>query len=185
MTRLWHWVLALAVTLCWAFGEFMSFTLIQWHFYLGYLIIGLIVFRLAYGLVGPDPIRLKQLFPKPRELFSYLGRLFKRVPSGTAGHNPLGALSVLLMLVALLVQTGSGLFLESDDFFEAAPLSSLVPSWVVGRLTEVHEISAKVILVLVAVHVSAIVFYRIWKRENLILPMITGWKWVKKQSNHD
>lgn len=184
VTRLWHWVLVLAVTVSWSFGRFMSFDTIQWHFYLGYLILGLMVFRCLWGFVGPRPVRFSSLLPTPGNLLEYLRHVWQRQPSGTAGHNPLGSISVMLMLLAITAQAVTGLFIESDDFFEYGPLAGYVTEATVSRLTWWHHLNADFILALVVLHVSAILFYLIWKNENLIKPMITGWKWVKRDSDN-
>ena len=183
VTRLWHWVLVLSVGVGWSFGKFMSFDTIQWHFYLGYLTLGLMVFRLLWGFIGPAPVRYRALLPSPGKLSSYLRHVGQRKPSGTAGHNPLGSLSVVLMLLAITTQALTGLFIESDDFFESGPLADYVTEAMVSRLTGWHRLNADFILILVVLHVSAILFYLIWKRENLITAMITGWKWVKSDND--
>ena len=181
VTRLWHWVLALAVGVGWTFGKFMSFDNIQWHFYLGYLVLGLVLFRCLWGLLGPAPVRLRALLPAPAELWRYLRHVGRREPSGAAGHNPLGSISVVLMLLAVGAQAVTGLFLVSDDFFESGPLAGYVSEATVNRLTWWHHLNADLILILVALHVGAVLFYLVWKRENLVKPMITGWKWVKRE----
>ena len=181
VTRLWHWVLALAVGSGWTIGKFMSFDNIEWHFYLGYLVLGLVLFRCLWGLVGPAPVRLRALLPTPTELWQYLRHIGKREPGGTAGHNPLGSISVILMLLAVGAQAVTGLFIVSDDFFESGPLAGYVSEATVNRLTWWHHLNADLILILVALHVGAVLFYLVWKRENLIKPMITGWKWVKRE----
>ena len=181
MTRLWHWVLVLAVCLGWSFGKFMTFDTIEWHFYMGYLILGLIGFRLIWGLIGPEPIRLRALLPGPKQTIDYLKHIGRREPSGVPGHNPLGALSVLAMLIAIGAQAIIGLFIESDDFFESGPLASTIEQSTINSLTWWHHTIANVILILVILHVAAILFYLIWKRENLIKPMINGWKRVRRQ----
>ncbi len=183
VTRMWHWVLVLSVGIGWSFGKFMSFDTIQWHFYLGYLTLGLVVFRYLWGFIGPPPVRYRALLPTPGKLFGYLRQVGQRKPSGTPGHNPLGSLSVILMLLAITAQAVSGLFIESDDFFEYGPLAGYVTEATVSRLTWWHHLNADFILALVVLHVSAILFYLIWKNENLIKPMITGWKWVKRDSD--
>ncbi len=183
VTRLWHWVLALIVIINWAFGEFMSFDTIEWHFYLGYTLLGLLAFRILWGFIGPRPVRWKSLFPGPRDIVAYLGKISHREPSGSPGHNPIGSLSVLALLVALLGQGISGLFIESDDFFESGPLVAYVSEAMVNRMTWIHHLSAKVLLVLVILHLAAIVFYRVWKRENLVKAMIIGWKWVRVETS--
>ena len=178
VTRLWHWVLVLAVGIGWGFGKFLSFDNIQWHFYIGYLVLGLMLFRYLWGLIGPAPVRYRALVPQG--LISYLRKVARREPSGTPGHNPLGSISVILMLVAITAQAVTGLFIVSDDFFESGPLASYVSEATSNRLTWWHHLNADIILVLVVLHVAAILFYLLWKKENLIKPMINGWKWVKR-----
>jgi len=182
VTRSWHWVLALAVCTGWSFGKFMSFDTIQWHFYTGYLIIGLLIFRYLWGFVGPAPVRYRALLPTPAATLRYLRGIGSREASGTPGHNPLGSLSVIAILIAISAQAASGLFIESDDFFEYGPLASYVSEATVSRLTWWHHFIADIILVLVVLHVAAILFYLLWKKENLIKPMITGWKWVRRDN---
>ena len=184
VTRVWHWVLVLAVGIGWSFGKFMSFDTIEWHFYLGYLTLGLMAFRYLWGFIGPPPVHYRALLPTPGKLFGYLRHVGQRKPSGTPGHNPLGSLSVILMLLAITAQAVSGLFIESDDFFEYGPLAGYVTETTVSRLTWWHHLNADFILALVVLHVIAILFYLIWKNENLIKPMITGWKWVKRDSDN-
>jgi cytochrome b len=179
VTRLWHWVLALAVTVGWSFGRFMSFDTVQWHFYIGYTVLGLMLFRWLWGFVGPSPVRHRALLPRPRALLDYLRHIGRRAPSGSAGHNPLGSISVILMLVAISAQAVTGLFIQSDDFFEYGPLAGYVSEATVNRLTWWHHLNADIILVLVVLHLAAILFYLLWKKENLVKPMISGWKWVK------
>ena len=181
VTRVWHWALVVVIVTGWALGEFMDFDTIQWHFYLGYCALGLLAFRLVWGMVGPAPIRLSALWPRPKEITDYLRTMASRRPSGTAGHNPIGALSVIAMLLAITTQAVSGLFIESIDFFEYGPLAGYVSESVISRMTWIHHFNAKVILVLVATHLAAIIFYLIWKKENLIKPMITGWKLIKSK----
>ena len=180
VTRLWHWVLVLSVSVGWSFGKFMSFDTIQWHFYLGYLILGLMLFRYLWGFVGPEPVRYRAILPTPRATLDYLKQVSRREPSGAAGHNPLGSLSVIAMLVAITAQGVTGLFIESDDFFEYGPLAGYVSEATISRLTWWHHFNADIILILVALHVAALLFYLLWKRENLIKPMLSGWKWVKR-----
>lgn len=182
VTRWWHWVLALAVSIGWSLGKFMSFDNIQWHFYIGYLVLGLMLFRYLWGFAGPAPVRYRSLLPTPTKLWQYLRHLGKREPSGSPGHNPLGSLSVILMLLAISAQALTGPFLVSDDFFESGPLASYVSEATVNRLTWWHQLNADIILILVVLHVSAILFYLVWKKENLIKPMISGWKWVKRDT---
>ncbi|HKJ94537.1 MAG TPA: cytochrome b/b6 domain-containing protein [Gammaproteobacteria bacterium] len=180
VSRLWHWVLAVAVVANWIFGSYMTFDTVQWHFYVGYAILALLVFRLIWGFIGPGPVRFKSFLPTPSKVTGYLGHVFKREPSGFAGHTPLGALSVYAILLVVAGQAISGLFIETDDFFDEGPLNDYVSDDVVDLMNSWHHTLPDVILILVILHVAAIAFYWAWKRENLVKPMITGWKWVRR-----
>ena len=180
-TRLFHWSLVGTVVTGLYLGEYRGFSTINLHFYFGYATAGLLAFRLLWGFIGPQPSRLSALFPSPKRLFSYMSTLGRRRPSGTAGHNPMGALSVVAMIVALIVQITTGLFAEDDGLFAEGPLSEYVADSTVLTMTAVHHYTSRVILFLVATHIAAILFYQVWKRENLVKPMITGWKWVKRK----
>jgi len=169
----------------WCFGKFMSFTTLQWHFYCGYTVLGLIIFRCLWGFVGPAPIRYRALLSTPSALFAYSKNFGRRSPSGTPGHNPIGSLSVIAMLLLLTAQASSGLFIEAEDFFESAPLSYLVSDAISNQLTWWHKLISKILLGAVGLHVAAIFYYLLWKKENLILPMFTGWKWVKARSESE
>ncbi|MGB1025826.1 MAG: cytochrome b/b6 domain-containing protein [Rhodospirillaceae bacterium] len=184
-TRAFHWLLVGSVCVGWWLGDNLSFTNIDWHFYLGYLTGGLLLFRILWGFVGPKPSRFSALFFSPGAILAYARRIGKRSPSGIAGHNPLGALSVLALLATLSVQVVTGLLSDSDDFFTSGPLAAYVDSSVTQQANAIHEISATVLLVLVGAHVTALVFYLVWKRENLIRPMITGSKLVAKEDTKD
>lgn len=179
--RVWHWALAICVITGWWLGKTRSFTTIELHFYFGYVIGGLVLLRLIYGIFGPRQVRLVNLIPKPQELFDYLGKLPLRKPGFSPGHNPLGAISVLLMLIALAVQVIVGLFSMDDTLFAQGPLSSLLSERTSLTFTRVHNLGADILLILVSLHVAAILFYWIWKRENLVWPMITGWKMIQRK----
>jgi cytochrome b len=185
VTRLWHWVLALAVVTNWSLGKFMSFDTIRWHFYLGYMVLGLLAFRILWGVIGPQPVRWRSLLFRAGDVAAYLRGILHRQPSGTAGHNPVGSLSVLALMIVLMGQAFSGLFIVSDDFFESAPLASYVSEAVVNRMTWLHHLTSTVLLVLVIAHLLAIFFYLFWKHENLVKPMINGWKWVRVKTSEN
>ena len=179
-TRLFHWALVVCVVAGWLLGENMTFGNINWHFWLGYTTGGLLVFRMIWGFIGPPHARFSALLPAPASVRAYLGHVMERRPSGVPGHNPLGALSVLALLTTLTVQVMTGLMSESDDFFSGGPLAPMIPDSMVRAANEIHEISSTVLLWLVGLHIAALVFYLVWKRENLIRPMVTGIKKVRR-----
>ena len=178
-TRLFHWALVICVCTAWYIGDNRDFSNIEYHFYLGYTIGGLIVFRLFWGLIGPQPIRLANLIHGPTSAFGYLRTVFRREPSGTAGHNPIGSLSVLAMITSLAVQVSTGLFAEDDGLFASGPLAEYVSSSTILQMNSIHFYNSRILLALIGLHIFAGLFYLVWKRENLIGAMITGKKLVK------
>ncbi|MCY4285088.1 MAG: cytochrome b/b6 domain-containing protein [Thiotrichales bacterium] len=181
-TRAWHWVLAASVITGWMLGEFRTFSIMQWHIYLGYLTGALLVLRYVWGWVGPAPVRHRTLLASLRGMPAYVRRIGARRPSGVPGHNPVGALSVIAMVLALTAQVVTGLFSQDDALFYSGPLASEVSSDTVVMMTGYHNLFARVVLVLVALHLAAILYYLVWKRENLVASMWHGRKWVKDRA---
>jgi cytochrome b len=168
--RLFHWLLALCVVASIVTAK-VGGEAIVWHFRLGYAAMALLVFRLVWGLVGGHWARFASFVASPMRTWRYV-RGGSTQP--TVGHNPLGAWSVLAVLGILAVQVGTGLFAD-DEIANVGPLNPLLSSDWALRLTFWHkEIGAKIIILLVIVHVAAIVWYRRVKGENLITPMVTG-----------
>ena len=178
--RVFHWALVFFVTASFLLGKFgpAKMTL---HFWSGYTILGLLVFRLLWGLFGPRSARFSRFIRGPRATIAYMRGLFRREPSYWAGHNPMGALSVLAMLVLLAVQIATGLISDPDDFINVGPLASEVSRATRKAAVGWHHLGATLILIMVVIHVAVILYYRFWKREDLVRPMITGWKLVRRR----
>ncbi len=170
-TRLFHWALALlivfSVTTAKIGGNWMD-----WHLRSGYAVLTLLAFRLLWGFAGPRYARFAQFVRGPRAVLAYL-RAAPGAAERHAGHNPLGAWSVLALLAALLVQASTGLF-ANDEIATEGPLAKLVSGATASAMTRVHLLNQNIIYALVALHVAAIAFYFFVKRENLVAPMITG-----------
>ncbi|HUD30937.1 MAG TPA: cytochrome b/b6 domain-containing protein [Novosphingobium sp.] len=166
-TRLFHWLLVLLFAVSWWSAENRE---MAWHYRSGLALLGLLAFRLAWGFLGASTARLGALFVSPAQVLRYIrGRHGPR-----PGHNPLGACSVIAMLLALSVQIGTGLVATDVDGLESGPLSFLV-SFEQGRLAaKVHGASFNVLLTLIALHMLAIGYYLLVRRRNLIAPMLTG-----------
>lgn len=170
--RLFHWLLVFAVTAAIITakigGEWMV-----WHGRAGLTIVGLLAFRLTWGIVGSTTARFAHFAPRPSSLRAYLKGQWQGV-----GHNPLGALAVFLLLGLLIAQVLTGLF-SNDDIDFNGPWFSLVDKDLSDRLTGLHHNLSNMLLALLGLHVAAILFYLIAKKNNLILPMVTGWKRLK------
>ncbi|WP_116133388.1 cytochrome b/b6 domain-containing protein [Tropicimonas sp. IMCC34043] len=176
--RLFHWALAICVTAAWLLGEFGP-GIMTLHFYFGYAVIGLLAFRLIWGLFGPWPARFRDFLYGAGTVSRYLRGARARKPSYWPGHNPIGALSVFAVLGALALQVYTGLYSNPDDFINYGPLYDPAGAGASTWATGVHRAMAPVILALILLHIGAIVFYKVWKRENLVTPMITGLKVVE------
>lgn len=178
--RFIHWALALLVIANWVLGKFGSNDMTL-HFYFGYAVVALLVLRIIWGFVGPETARFSNFVRGPATVVQYARKVGKREPSLWPGHNPLGALAVIAILLVLIWQVGSGLISDPEDFVNVGPFAATVGSDVATAAVGWHSLGANLILVLVILHVAVIMFYRIWKNEDLIRPMITGWKWIKRR----
>lgn len=169
-TRIVHWGLVILVAFAWwARKDHMD-----WHRWSGYGVVGLLTFRLIWGFVGSATARFGGFVRGPRATLAYLKTLPNRAHAETPGHNPLGAISVLALLATLIAQVVTGLFAVDIDAFEAGPLSDRV-SFDTGRLfAKWHDWSFTALQGLVLLHLTAIAFYALYKRANLIGPMISG-----------
>lgn len=174
-TRLFHWTLAACVTGSVVTG-YIGGGLIDWHARLGYAILSLLLFRLVWGFVGGRWSRFASFLYSPRSVFAYLrGRAH---PDHLVGHNPLGAGSVLAMLLVLLAQVGTGL-VSDDEISFTGPLNRFVASSKGLAATWYHkEVGQWLVIGLVVLHVAAVLFYLWKKRENLVRPMLVGDKLV-------
>jgi cytochrome b len=170
-TRIFHWSLVVCVVGLVVTGE-ISGSAMAWHFRLGYTVLTLVLFRLVWGFVGGHWSRFSSFIVSPRTLWAYVqGR---RLPEQAVGHNPLGALSVLALLFVTLAQVCAGL-MSDDEIATAGPLVSKVPGAWVSMATYLHtEVTKVILIVLVALHVAAILWYRFKKGQNLVQPMVTG-----------
>ena len=168
-TRLFHWALVALMGFSWWAAEGKH---LEWHMWSGYGVLALLLFRLLWGLFGSSTARFANFVRGPGQLFAYL-RDMKGWRS--VGHSPLGALSVVALLAAIAVQVGLGLIQVEEAGVAEGPLSFLVSYDVAEWAHEVHEHEAfDLLLILVALHVAAILFYRILLGKKLVGPMISG-----------
>lgn len=171
--RLFHWLCVVLVAGLWASHAAGRMDL---HIKLGMGLLFLVAFRLVCGIIGSEPARFSRFVKGPPAMLAYwrTGRAEHGGP--VVGHNPLGALSVVGLLAVLSAQIGLGLFATDTDAANYGPLNFLVSFETAEKLTELHELGFNLILLLVAVHLAAIVFYAVKKKEQLVPPMITGRK---------
>ncbi len=144
------------------------------HFIAGYVMAALLGARLVWGLIGPQTARFTSFIYGPTAILAYARQLAVRQPSNRRGHNPLGGVFVVAMLVTLSLQVITGLFADPEDYFNTGPLAGYISIEMSRKALTLHHTLMPVLIGLVVIHLAAIAFYRIWKRENLIRPMITG-----------
>lgn len=170
-TRLFHWLLVVCVVGLVVSGNIGGNAMV-WHFRFGYGVFTLLLFRLFWGVVGGRWSRFSSFLYAPQAVLAYLRG--ERRPEYTAGHSPLGALSVFALLLILALQVTAGLF-SDDEIAFAGPLTRFVSSDSVSFATRYHaEIGKLILIALVVLHVLAIFFYRWKKKDDLIRPMIVG-----------
>lgn len=172
-TRLFHWTLVALMIFQWLTAEFGS--AMDWHVWGGYAILALVLFRLIWGFVGSDTVRFRDFVRGPGAALGYVKALLRGETPLYLGHNPMGGWSIVAMLVLLLVQAGTGLF-ANDDITIEGPLYAWVSKGTSDWLTAIHKFNFNLLLLVIAVHISAVLFYLFVKRENLIHPMLSGRK---------
>jgi cytochrome b len=166
-TRLVHWLIVLLVAVSWWTGESGR---MDYHRYSGYLLLGLVGFRIYWGFAGASTARFRQFLRGPGVVWGYVRGSWQTLP----GHNPVGALSVIGLLVLLATQIALGLFAVDVDGIESGPLSSHV-SFEVGRAcARLHHQVFNVLLAFVIVHIVAVLFYVFVKKQNLLAAMFHG-----------
>lgn len=185
-TKLWdpflrgfHWLLVTVVFCGWTLGKFGP-DVMTLHFWCGYAVAGLLAFRVVWGFIGPRPARFTEFIRGPGAFWTYAKHMFKRHPSYWPGHNPMGALAVIAMLAVLAAQVTTGLISDPDDFINVGPLASSVAPEIRSAAVGWHHLGATAVLALVVLHIGIVLFYYLWKHENLIRPMLSGWKLVRK-----
>jgi len=164
--RLVHWLLAGLIGFSW-WSVHNDHT--DWHIWSGIAIFTLLIFRLLWGFVGSSTARWSNFVRGPGAILAYLRGRWTGI-----GHTPLGALSVVAMFLAVAVQIALGLINEDDDGLYAGPLANLVSIDTTKWAHDLHEEWFETVIVaLVALHVAAVIFYRL-RGKSLTLPMITG-----------
>jgi cytochrome b len=171
-TRIVHWLLVVLIPFSW----WASDDHLDWHMWSGLTILALVIFRIFWGFAGGGAARFASFVRGPKATLAYAKTLPKRVVSNVPGHNPLGAWSVLAILATLATQIVTGLLGSDEDGFEGGPLSHLVDYDVSRQMVEIHEAAFRVLQALIVLHIAAVLFYLVYKRTNLISPMISGKK---------
>lgn len=179
-TRLFHWLLVLTFSACFTFSK-LGGDFLQWHLWSGYVLLGLMTFRIVWGLVGTHYAKFKNFPLRLSQIRLAAHEFGNKVPASASinhlGHNPIGSLMVVFFIVAILLQAISGLFMD-DEIFTRGPYAGHFGSAFDGVMAFIHHNLINVILVAIALHISAVFYYLKRKGQNLIRPMVSGRKQV-------
>ncbi len=167
-TRLFHWALVLLIL-----AAFLSEDNREVHERVGIALLALVLFRVIWGLIGGRYARFTSFLRGPKAVLEHLHDL--RYPNSPphVGHNAAGGWMVALLLALVLGQAMSGLF-TNDMILYVGPLADLIPESLSEQITSLHKIMSNVILAAVALHIAAVLVYFVWKKQNLVRPMLTG-----------
>ncbi len=171
-TRLFHWLLVLAIFSCWLTME------MRWldaHLYSGLFVLLLLTYRLIWGVIGARTARFSDFVKWPWRAVRYLIKSFNKHDDYHAGHNPAGGWMVILFLVIILSQVITGLF-ANDDVGFSGPLADLVIKESSDTATHWHGLIFNILLGLIWIHLVIVFFYVLVKQQNLVKAMISGKK---------
>lgn len=169
--RLTHWLLVIAVAGAWI-THYVGMQAFPWHRRFGYAVLVLVLFRITWGFVGTRHARFVAFVRGPRAVAAYLkGSAAQVLP----GHNPLGALSVVAMLLLLLVQASTGLF-ANDEIANTGPFYGWISHALSNRLSSLHHENSEWLLVLIGLHIVAVAYYARFRQQPLVRAMLTGRK---------
>jgi cytochrome b len=158
--RVFHWTLVASVLGAYFTGEAEDYELL--HETLGWVAAGLIAFRLAWGLIGTRYARFTEFVRGPAQVWAYVKSLRSDQPQHFVGHNPVGAVAVMVLMSLTVLSVYTGWLLTADDAAE----------W----LEEAHEIAVNTLITLVLVHVIGVVWSSRTHGENLFKAMLNGRK---------
>jgi cytochrome b len=158
--RIFHWTLVAAFLTAWISAEESQ----SIHEIAGYVVAGLVAFRVVWGIVGSRRARFADFVRSPATVLRFLRETMKFRARRYLGHNPAGGAMVVALLIALTVIAGSGFMMTTDAF------------WGVRWVGETHEIAVNLTLVLLALHVLGVILASLEYRENLVVAMFTGRK---------
>ncbi|MBR0656623.1 cytochrome b/b6 domain-containing protein [Plastoroseomonas arctica] len=171
--RLFHWSVVLLLLLSWGSAKSGNWKL---HFFSGYMILTMVLFRLAWGVFGSQSARFGHFVRTPLRALAHLREVRRPGPDLHVTHNPAGAWMVVGLLLLLLAQVGTGLIADPDDFVVRGPFARMVDAATSYAAYGLHARNFNLLLIAVGVHVAAIFAYRVFKGHDLVAAMLTGRK---------
>ncbi len=180
-TRLTHWLIVGLFFFQWYSMEFMDDAM-YYHEYGGYALMTLLLFRIVWGFIGPKYARFAEFLYGPTTIIGYSRTVFSKTSEPFASHNPLGGLSVILLLGLLLIQASTGLFM-TDDILFYGPYYNAISDETQKVMSRLHHLTFDMLVALIALHIVAVMFYAWYKKQPLVSAMIHGKKPLREHQN--
>ena len=180
--RLFHWLFVLSIVASYVTAK-LGVEYRQYHFYLGYWMMGLLLFRIIWGFIGPRHARFSTFLVGPSSVIQYAKDMFNPNSHAHVGHNPVGGLMVILMLLLVVIQATTGLF-TTDAVIWTGPYYPAVKESTSSLLSTVHDVNFNIIIGAVVLHLAAITYYHWYKKQNLVSAMFTGYKPAEQVPEH-
>ncbi|SBS32234.1 hypothetical protein MAQ5080_02198 [Marinomonas aquimarina] len=172
--RLLHWTMVLLFSGLIITGKGDGDNM-DWHFYMGYGLSAVVLARVLYGFIGSDFAKFKQFLYHPVEILQHSKALLIGQGKAYLGHNPVGGVMVLVLLLALSVQWGTGLFI-SDEIFWFGPFYGMISDDLSSSFASLHHSLPNILLALVALHILAVLYHELRFKERLVAAMLHGKK---------
>jgi cytochrome b len=171
-TRVIHWSLVALLPVLWWTAEEGR---MDWHRWAGLALLGLLAFRLLWGVIGASTARFSAFLRGPVTVWRYARSLFGGADAPAFhGHNPMGGWSVAAMLALLMLQVGLGLCATDIDGLESGPLAVHLTFDQARAAADWHDTVFDLLLIVIGLHVAAVAAYLLLRRENLVWPMVRG-----------
>ncbi|MCY4656583.1 MAG: cytochrome b/b6 domain-containing protein [Gammaproteobacteria bacterium] len=177
--RIWHWLFAISLTTSWVTGYFTELYATTVHAFSGFAVFSLLIYRLLWGLCGGDYVRWTHYWTTPIQFLKHFTRGAKE-----KAHTAPGIILVILLMLAALVQSSTGLFTTDDIFFEG-PLTQYVEEDFSNLARWIHHQNWWIIVTLVSIHLLAHLIYLVVLRDKLPLSMFHGMKKISGKDTQD
>jgi len=173
-TRVFHWLLVSLIIFQWVSTELFD-DMIEAHMLGGYAVLAVIIFRILWGFFGTKYSRFNNFLYPPSEVQQYAKSITNSSSTAYFGHNPLGGLSVVLMILLISAQAITGLFM-TDDILSNAPYYSTVSDELQKTMSSLHHLTFDLLIIVIGMHLVAVVFYQLYKKQKLVQSMVHGRK---------
>jgi len=175
--RIFHWTLVI----CFFIDYLTEDDFMDLHVIAGYTIMGLVLFRLVWGVIGPAHARFNDFVHRPSTVITYLKAIKSNKAERYLGHNPAGGAMIIALLMMLILTTISGLAVYATEQLSGPLVGFMLtmPDIIYDSAEDMHELFANATLVLVGLHVLGVLVASVSHKENLVLSIITGYKRLK------